>query len=238
MRDSKTPTTFTTSGILSDITLSSTLNPNAVVFCVSPFVVDIPEFVRLTLILLLLSNVFCFTFISFLRTVVFTTTLVAPAPTKLDPVNPWIVNVWPLFDIVTWSDVKGAISPAFPWTEYLSSSKVSNIAFDATSVSVIFAVNTPVAPMATPVICVLTDKSEFVNDTSETFLFSSFANNPFPSSWITGIALRTPDISSWSFKVVTLTPLTAVVAANVSDFKSALIAVIRCNLASVSPLKL
>ena len=73
---------------MSDITLSSTLNPNALLFCVSPLVVDIPEFVRLTLILLLLSNVFCFTFISFLRTVAFTTTLVAPAPTKLDPVNP------------------------------------------------------------------------------------------------------------------------------------------------------
>ena len=122
------------------MTLSSTLNPNAVVFSVRPFAVDIPEFVKVTFIFLLLSNDFCLILISFLRTVVFTTTLVAPAPTKLDPVNPWIVNVWPLFDIVTWSDVKGAISPAFPWTEYLSSSKVSNIAFDATPVSVIFAV--------------------------------------------------------------------------------------------------
>ena len=82
VRDSKTPTTFTTSGILSDMTLSSTLNPNAVVFCVSPFAVDIPEFVRFTLILLLLSNVFCFTFISFLRTVAFTTTFDADAVVK------------------------------------------------------------------------------------------------------------------------------------------------------------
>ena len=87
--------------------------------------------------------------------------------------------------------------------------------------------------MATPVICVLIDKSEFVNDTSETFLFSSFANNPFCSSWITGIALRTP-VGVSAPKVATLTPLTAVVAANVSDFKSALIAEIRCILGSVS----
>ena len=49
VRDSKTPTTFTTSGILSDMTLSSTLNPNPVVFCVRPFTVDIPEFVKLHL---------------------------------------------------------------------------------------------------------------------------------------------------------------------------------------------
>ena len=88
VRDSKTPTTFTTSGILSDITLSSTLNPNAVVFSVRPFAVDIPEFVKVTFIFLLLSNDFCLILISFLRTVVFTTILVPAAPTKLDPVNP------------------------------------------------------------------------------------------------------------------------------------------------------
>ena len=61
--------------------------------------------------------------------------------------------------------------PFVEWTEYLSSSKVSNIAPDPKSVSVIFAENTPVAPMATPVICVFIDKSELVNDTSETFLW-------------------------------------------------------------------
>jgi len=64
------------------MTLSSTLNPNATVFSESPCAVDMPEFVSLTLILLLLANNFCFTFISFLRTVAFTTTFDADAVDK------------------------------------------------------------------------------------------------------------------------------------------------------------
>ena len=101
------------------MTLSSTLNPNAVVFCVSPFAVDIPEFVKVTFIFLLLSNDFCLILISFLRTVAFTTTFDADAVVKF-----CINKVWPLFDIVTWSEVNGSIVPLVEWTEYLSSSKV------------------------------------------------------------------------------------------------------------------
>ena len=215
---------------MSDNTLSSTLKPNATLFSVSPFAVEIPEFVKVTLTFLLLLNVFCLIFISFLRTVALTTTFAAEV---VNPTNPWISNVCPLLLISTWSEVKGAIAPLWTWTEYLSSSNVSKIAPDPKSVSVMFAVNTPVAPMATPVICVLIDKSEFVNDTSETFLFSSCANNPFPSSWITGTALRRP-VGLSALKVATLTPLTAVVAARVIVFKSALIALIRCNLGAAS----
>ena len=83
--------------------------------------------------------------------------------------------------------------------------------------------------MATPVICVLTDKSELVNDTSETFLFSSCANNPFPSSCITGIPFLIPVGVLLCKTVPTETLETLVVATNVTDFKSAEIALTRLN---------
>ena len=76
------------------------------------------------------------------------------------------------------------------------------------------------------------------NDTSETFFFWSSAYNPASFKNICGRATWIPVGVADAKTVPTLTPVTLVVATNVTDLRSAEIALIRLNLGDASDVKL
>ena len=76
------------------------------------------------------------------------------------------------------------------------------------------------------------------NDTSETFFFWSFAYNPVSFKNICGRATWIPVGVALASTVPRLTPVTVVVAANVTDLRSAEIALTRLNLGDASVVKL
>ena len=76
------------------------------------------------------------------------------------------------------------------------------------------------------------------NDTSETFFFWSSAYNPVSFKNICGRATWTPVGETLASAVPILTPVTVFVAANVTDLRSAEIALTRLNLGDASVVKL
>ena len=103
--DSYTAITLTASGVLSDISSSSTLKPYLLSSKRLLFSVDIPVLRVTSIVWLLLNILLLLVNPNFLR-VTFT---VALPEVSFNPLN---VISFPPFVIVTWSDVKGSVDPS------------------------------------------------------------------------------------------------------------------------------